>query len=199
VQRESDLLDLPVRELLDELASAEDPLPGGGSAAAVVTATAAALVAMVARSSTDDWAEARAAAAQAQALRHRVGPLAQADADAFGRVMELLRADDPSSVRRDAELGRALSHAADLPLAIAEAAADVAELAALAAEKGRPAMRADAAAGAVLADAAARVGARLVAINLATAADDERIVRANEAATAAHEAARRAEALLEES
>ena len=76
------LLDLRLREFLDEIA-AEGRTPGGGSAAALVTAIAAGLLAKVARASGDTWPEAAGIAAQAECLRDRATPLAQVDAELY--------------------------------------------------------------------------------------------------------------------
>jgi methenyltetrahydrofolate cyclohydrolase len=172
------LLDRTLAGSLDDLADGS-PTPGGGSAAAVVAAMAAGLLAMAARASTETWPEARGVAAQAEALRARVAPLADLDAAAYAEALHLLdeRGADESE-RRDFRLGTALSHAAALPLQIAEAATDVAELGALVAERGNPERRADAVAAVVLADAAARIGAQLVRVNLAAQLDDDRVARA---------------------
>lgn len=185
----TDLLDTRLGDLLDELAS-EAPTPGGGSAAAIAVAMAAGLVAMAARLSRAEWPEAGGAIAQAEALRVRVAPLAQRDAEAYEQALAALRPPkelEPEA--RDAVIGEALSRAAEVPLAIAEAAADVAELAAVVAEKGNPAVRPDAAAAALFAEAGARTAANLVAVNLATTEDDPRARRAREAAAAASAAA----------
>ena len=93
-----------------------------------VSAMAAEVVVMVARATTG-WGDAAGVAAQARALSARLVPLASADATAFARVVAL-RAD-PHADERD--LGPALDRAAELPLAIADAAAATAELAAMAA------------------------------------------------------------------
>jgi formiminotetrahydrofolate cyclodeaminase len=131
--------------------------------------------------------------AQAEALRTRAAPLAQLDAEAYEAVLAVRRASKGApEAERDAALGRALSRAADVPLAIAEIAADVAELAALVAEQGNPNVSGDAAAAAVLAEGAARAAATLVAINLGTTEEDERAVRARRLVESAREAARRA-------
>ena len=192
-----DLLDLSVRDLLDEFATARPPVPGGGSAAALVTATAAAVLAMAARRSAEEWPEGRAAVAQAEALRLRSQPLAQADADAYRRALDLFERPGDPTPARDAELAAALARAAELVLRIADVASDVAELAVVVAERGDPAVRADAAAAALLAEAAARVGAHLVSVNLATTAGDERLARAEELADAAGSAAKRARAAFD--
>lgn len=187
-----ELLDLPVHAFAAQVA-AETPAPASGSTAAVVVSLAAALVAMSARFSRRDWPDAGGVVAQAEALRKRAAPLAQADADAFEAVLAVRRTmKSLPAGERDAALGLALSHAADVPLAIAETAADVAELAALVAEKGNPNVAADAAAAALLAEGAARAAATLVAVNLGTTAEDERAARSRTLVSSAQEAARRA-------
>lgn len=171
----------------------ETPAPGGGSVAAVVTGLAAALVAMTARISREDWEGASGAVAQAEALRARVAPLADEDADAYESVLAAMRMPkDVEPEVRNAVLGNALSRAAEVPLRIAEAAADVAELASLVAAEGKASLRGDAAAAAVLGEAAARIATNLVEINLATTQEDERLGRARELVTAASAAAKRA-------
>jgi formiminotetrahydrofolate cyclodeaminase len=77
-----ELLDLRLREFLEEVAS-ERRTPGGGSVAALVTAAAAGLLAKVARASSDAWPEARGIVAQAESLRERVAPIAQLDAEEY--------------------------------------------------------------------------------------------------------------------
>lgn len=183
----SDLLDLPIREYMKRLC-VSDGAPGAGSTAAIVGATAAALVEMAARASRDDWPEASGAAAQAAALRARLDPLCQADAEALEEALARLEEKDSG----DQALGEALGRAADVPLRIAEAAADVAELAAHAAGEVRAEVRPDAGAAAVLAEAAARTSAKLVEVNLATLEGDERLERARYLAKASSRAAARA-------
>ena len=192
-----ELLDVPVRELLEQVTS-ESPAPGGGSIAALVAALAAGLVETVARAS-GEWADARGLVAQAKALRERVEPLAQLDAEAYEEALVALRLPETldSEVRSDT-IERSLSHAAAVPLAIALVAADIAEAAAAVAECGDPSTCADASVAAVLAEGAARGAAHLVAINLTTTEDDDRVVRARRAAGAAADAAKRALRLAEE-
>jgi methenyltetrahydrofolate cyclohydrolase len=187
-----DFLDLRLGDFLDLLAS-DRPVPAGGSATAAAVGAAAAIVAKAARLSTRHWREAGGALAQAEALRARAAPLAKADAEAYADALATLRAPAGGSQEaRDAEIGAALSRAADVPLAIAVTAADVADLAAAVAENGNPNLRADAAAAAVLAEAGARAAANLVAINLSAIADDERVGRADALHAAAAAEARRA-------
>ena len=78
------------------------------------------------------------------------------------------------------------------PVGVAEVAADVAALAAEVAERGNPNLRGDAAAAAVLAEAAARIGANLVTINLTMREEDERVARVLSLADNAARSAKRA-------
>ena len=169
-----------VERFLDRTASAE-PAPSGGSVAAVAVAMAAGLVAMAARLA-HEWPQANEVVEQAEALRSTAATLALADEDAYAKVIEALRLP-PDSPSRDAEVATALSAAADVPLAIAEAAAEVALLAALVAQEGNDRLRGDALVAAELAEAGARGAAELVAINLA-GRDDPRIGRAKDLAAA---------------
>lgn len=166
-----------LEELLDRVAS-EESVPAGGSVAAIAVALAAGLVAKAARLSPE-WPGAAEVVEQAEALRSLVTPLAQADADAYTKVLEALRRKD--------DVAGALSGAADVPLAIARAAAEVAMLAASAAVQGNTRLRGDAVVAAELAAAGARGAAELVAINLAGRDDDHRVRLASELAASAHE------------
>jgi methenyltetrahydrofolate cyclohydrolase len=169
---------LPVSRLQEVLGEA-GPGPAGGSAAAVAATMAAGLVRLVARVS-DDWADAPGVAAQASALGDRSLALADDDHRVYARAMAEL-----ASPGRDATLGAALRRAAEVPLQIAETAADVAMLAALAANEGSETVRADAWAAAALAEAATASAARLVHVNLATRPDDDLSARADAAAGSA--------------
>jgi formiminotetrahydrofolate cyclodeaminase len=179
------LHDEPIGALLDELAR-ESRVPGAGSVSAVVVSMAAAIVAMAARGSTEIWKEARGAVAQAEALRRRVAPLADADARALGDAIALLEPDEREGPRgRDFELGLALANAADVPLSIVQVATDVAALAKAVAEHGRLELRPDAVGAAFLAHGAARAAAHLVEINLATTEEDVRVLTARSLVAAA--------------
>ncbi len=153
----------------------------------------AALVAKAARISQEGWGEASGVIVQADSLRARVIPLAETDAQVYGQALEAMRSPTGTEPeRRDAEIADALSRAADVPLQIAEAAADVAALGALVAERANEAVRAEAAAGAALAEASARIAAQLVEINLAVAPADERVSKARRFADEAAASARAA-------
>lgn len=162
----------PLDRFLDEL-EAPAPAPSGGTAAATAAAMAAALVVMVARG-TPTWEEAPGIAAQARRLRERLQLLGDEDTRAYRAVLDAMR-DVPGRTpeQRDFALGRALIAAAEVPLRIADAAADVAELAALA-------------------EAAVRASAHLVDVNLSTVPAGEHSGRAARLAAAAEAARSRA-------
>ena len=167
-----DLSALSLTGLLDELAS-DSPAPASGSAAAVAVAMAAALVEMGARRSPG-WEDAMGVAAQARSIRQRTVPLVQADADAYAASLAALAAEETAAEGRDEAIANALAGAADVALDIARAGTDAAYLAELVADRGDPSGRDDAQAAAVLAEAATRVAAALVAANLMTGESDER-------------------------
>lgn len=173
------MLEKSVAAFLDEVA-ARQPAPGGGASCAIVVAMAAGLVGMTARYSSG-LEEADEIARQADELRDRAGPLAQADADAYGAFLAARRLPegDPDRDRavRDAE-----ERAAAVPLEIAETAAAVVQLADVVAEKGNPRLHGDAFAAATLARAAARAAANLVLVNLG-GREDHRVRRARELAS----------------
>jgi formiminotetrahydrofolate cyclodeaminase len=176
-----DYMQLSLEQFLDEVASA-DLLPGAGFVAAYGVAMAAGLVSMTARLSSGHWTEARAVSAQAETVRHRVTPLAELNARAYQRALSVLKGEeegpkDPRDSRDDA-IAEALDEAARIPLQIGESACDVAALAATVAERGEPAVRADAAVAALVSYSSARAAATLVEVNLSTTSADERLAEA---------------------
>jgi formiminotetrahydrofolate cyclodeaminase len=174
-----DYLDLSLREFL-ELVASGSPAPGGGSVAAVAVALAAGLAGMAARLSADQLADAAKLADQADALRRRVAPLAWADAESYGRVLDALRLPRDSETRTE-RIKDALSGAADVPLAVAGAGNEVADIAARLVQKGNPNLEGDAMTAVFLADAGVHAAAVLAGINLSSAnVQDERLGRAGE-------------------
>jgi len=177
----TDYLDLSLREFLDLVASG-GPAPGGGSVAAVAVALAGGLAGMAARLSTGQLADAPWLADLADASRRRVAPLARADAEAYGRVLDahrLPREHNPEI--RTERVRDALSEAADVPLAVAEVGNEVAGIAARLMEEGNPNLEGDAMTAVILADAGVRAAAALAEINLSSAnVEDNRLGRANE-------------------
>lgn len=149
--------------------------------AAVAVALAAALSGMSARLSADQLADAPELADRADVSRRRVAPLARADAESYGRVLDayhLPREPDPET--RTKRIRDALSGAADVPLAIAEVGNEVAAIAARLVEEGNPNLEGDAMTAVLLAEVGVRAAAALAEINLSSAnVEDERLGRAN--------------------
>ena len=196
------LVDRTLAEVLDRF-GARESAPGGGSAAALTGALAAALTEMSAAFALTPPRAAHGAGAAAAAdpdpdladhqarlvavreraheLRGELLSLADDDTRSYAPVLDAL-AIERSDPDRAARLRAALAAAADVPLAIAVAAAEVGELAFAAAQAGNAHLLGDATVGAVIAEAAARSAARLVALNLAACPQDARIGRAEAAA-----------------
>jgi len=139
---------LPFSEVLERLGE-RTPAPASGSAAALTGALAAALVELSARFSEDEEALARA-----RELGARLVALADEDAEAYAAYMR---------TRSDADRNRTI----DVPLAVAEAAAETAALAERLAEHGNRSVAGDALVAAELAHAAARSAVALVELNRA--------------------------------
>jgi formiminotetrahydrofolate cyclodeaminase len=183
------LAETQLTELLAQLAN-RTPAPGGGTAAAFAGALAAALTEMAAafaatRKPAAPDVNAEHIAERAATLRLRLVELADEDASAF---LAVLQATD-SETRTEA-----LSAAADPPLQIATAAAEIAELAsAIAVAPGNEQLLGDATCAVALGEAATQAAARLVELNLSRHPDDLRLSEARELKARAEQA--RAETL----
>jgi methenyltetrahydrofolate cyclohydrolase len=163
--------------------AARTPAPGGGASAAWACAVAAALVEMAANFTPDREDTAH----RARELRTRSLELAEDELHAYEPVLDAIRLPRQDPDRED-RIRAAQLEAAGPPLAIANAAAELAELATALATTGNPNLAGDAITGALLAEAAAQAAARLVQINLG----DNPLVRE------ATELARRARSAREE-
>jgi len=170
-------LAMPLDGVLAAFADA-GPAPGGGSAAVIAVALAAALCTMTARLSPD-LAGADAMAAETQSIRDDLAPLCDEDPRTYLRVIAAHRSPPtPDPAARTNRITAALSEAAAMPMAVIEAGARLARLAAQLAEEGNPNLRGDAVAAAVLAGAGVEAAAALVRINLAGRPGDDRLVQA---------------------
>lgn len=146
--------------------------------AAVAVALAAALSGMSARLSADQLADAPELADRADVSRRRVAPLARADAESYGCVLNAYR--EPDSETRRERVREALSGATDVPLAVAEVGNEVAGIAARLVEEGNPNLEGDAMTAVLLAEVGVRAAVALAEINLSSAnVEDERLGRAN--------------------
>jgi formiminotetrahydrofolate cyclodeaminase len=162
-------VELPLAELLAGL-SERSPAPGAGSASAWAGALAAALLEMCSR-----FADADDVVQRARGLRAQLVACGDQELSSFQPVLDALARNvgDPS---RERLLEEALTRASEPPLAIARAATEVAELAAAVAEQSKSAVKGDAVAGVLLAEAASQSAAHLVEINLEGRGGDPRIV-----------------------
>jgi formiminotetrahydrofolate cyclodeaminase len=183
------LADRPLVALLDVVA-ASDPAPGGGSSAALAAALGASLLEMAAglelARENPDPALTEDLPARARELRAEALALADRDLSSYVPVLDARRlpADHPERAQR---LEAALTEASRAPLAIAEAAAEAAELGARVTIASNPAVRGDALAGVLIAEAATAAAVSLVEINLA-GRDDADLARARDARRRAQEA-----------
>src|SRR5438552_4458657 len=125
------LLDQPVRQFLDELASGA-PAPGGGSVAALSGAMAAGLLTMVCDLTIGKQAyaafedQAHSIRARAEELRAQLQSLIQADVEVFTTLMaayKLPKATDADAATRKAAIQQATRAATEVPLHTAQAAA----------------------------------------------------------------------------
>jgi formiminotetrahydrofolate cyclodeaminase len=187
--------ELQLGQFLRELA-APTPAPGAGGALATTAAMAASLAQMTAQISADrgggdlDDKQLEQIVSRAGELAAEAVGLGDADAVAYGAVIEAMRmdTDDPARAER---VRSALSLAAEPPLRLAALGADVAELASKVVIGGRSSVRGDAIAGVLLAESACAGASALVAIDIA--ASDPRVAQA--AAEADRAAAARSDAL----
>jgi methenyltetrahydrofolate cyclohydrolase len=176
------LTELTVRSLVERLATSA-PVPGGGSASALAGAMGAALVHMVVELSADRPAaegheetltEIRTAAV---AWQSELLNLAELDANAYAAVVLARRLPRNSEREREAravQLAAAIREATRVPLATAQAAFEVLELARRLAPIGNRNAISDVGVAALLAVTAVRGAALNVQINLpSVTADDE--------------------------
>ncbi len=172
--RATALVDLPVHDFLDRLAS-DAPVPGGGSAAALTGALAAALVAMVARLTVGRPRYAAADPAMsfiletAAELQTRLAELVDADAVAYQQVRaaaRLPRQTPDEQAARERARQSALIMASQTALSTAMFCAEALELAAGTVSLGNRNATSDALVAVWLADAALRGAARNVRDNL---------------------------------
>lgn len=182
-------VDHSLGEFLD-LVAKRQPAPGGGAVAAVTVAVAASLVAMAARYSADLLDGGEALIDDAERLRAGAANLADDDAEAYGAVIAAWAASRGDERSRRQQVDAALTRAAGVALEVAELGAETARLAGRLAVEGKRDVRGDAATALLLAEAATRAAARLVALNVETGGGDGHLVgRAGDSVATAREAA----------
>jgi glutamate formiminotransferase/formiminotetrahydrofolate cyclodeaminase len=163
--------------------ASSNPVPGGGSVAAHAGALAAALAQMVAgltigkKKYAAVEAEMKEAALKAVSLGNTLAGLVKRDAEAYAHVSEahkLPKEPADAAARRAEAVTTALLKAAEVPLETARASVEVAQLAALVAEKGNTNAVTDAGVAALLAQAACRGAAYNVLVNVQSLDDKSR-------------------------
>jgi glutamate formiminotransferase/formiminotetrahydrofolate cyclodeaminase len=156
------------------------PVPGGGSVAALAGALGAALAQMVAGLTIGKKkyaavdAEMREATLRAAGLVNALSALVVRDAEAYAEVaaaQKLPQEPEAAAETRRAAITSALVRAAQVPLETARACADVADLAAIVAERGNTNAASDAGVAALLAEAGCKGAAFNVRINVAALED----------------------------
>ena len=173
------IIEQPVTQFLDELASSA-ATPGGGSGAAIMGALGAALVSMVCnltigkKNYAEVEPEMRSVLHNAEALRQRLADMVAEDIAAFNGLMAaygLPKLTDEDKAARGAAIQHALRAATEAPLACARACAEVIKLSMRAAEVGNRNVISDAGVGALAAQAALRSAALNVDINVPSLQD----------------------------
>ena len=173
--------DLSIKDYLKETASSA-PVPGGGSVAAVSAALAAALSEMVAGLTVgrkgfeavhDDMEVIRASAAD---LRMRCTESIDRDPEAYLRVLDafkLPKETEGDKASRTMAIQEAMKGATLVPLALAESAFRIIEMAGSVVQKGNPNAASDGAVAAMMARAAGLAALYNVRINLAAIKDEQ--------------------------
>jgi formiminotetrahydrofolate cyclodeaminase len=180
------LISLTLTEFADALGS-EQTAPGGGSAAALAGALGGALAVMVARltlgrpkyaAHQDEMAVVEV---RAELLKTKLLTLVDADTAAYNQVTDafkLPKDTEAQKVERAAAVQAAFRAATEVPLATAEACAEVLALSGQVAAHGNRNAASDAAVAALLSHAGLRGAVRNVRINLGSLEDETFRVRA---------------------
>lgn len=168
-----------IATFLDTLAS-KSPTPGGGSVAAVNGAIAAGLVSMVCsitlgkKKPPENKETVESIHAQAEALRHELQALAQADVEVFGHLSaayKLPRTTDADAAARKAAIQKVTREAAEVPLKTARSAAAVLPLCSALVESCSRLLVSDIGVAAIMAQATVQSSLLNVEINLASLED----------------------------
>jgi glutamate formiminotransferase / formiminotetrahydrofolate cyclodeaminase len=154
---EQKLIDMNLKEFMDETAS-ESPAPGGGSVSAYMGALGVALGTMVANLSSrkrgwdERWKEFSDLAEKGKAIQNNLLQMVDEDANAFNRIMEaysLPKKSEEEKKMRDHAIQEATKDASLIPLRMMETAFSGFELINEMVEKGNPNSITDAGVGAL--------------------------------------------------
>jgi formiminotetrahydrofolate cyclodeaminase len=179
------LSELTIKEFLEKIAS-EFPTPGGGSVAALSAALAASLTEMVANLTIgkkgygDVEDEMKSVAQDALRLKSDLVSAIDNDSNAYNDVMTALKLPGETEAEkrhREEKIQRGMKHAAIVPLAVAECAIRVMELAGKTVAKGNKNAITDGAVAVMMAKTAVLSALYNVKINLRTIKDKSFIVK----------------------
>ncbi|OHB90238.1 MAG: methenyltetrahydrofolate cyclohydrolase [Planctomycetes bacterium RIFCSPHIGHO2_02_FULL_40_12] len=174
------LAELTIKEFLEKIAS-NSPAPGGGSVAALSAALAASLTEMVAKltigkkgyEAVED--EMKAVARDAVKLKHKLVQAIDKDSDAYKDVITAIKlpgSTEAEKRNREKAIQNGLKQATLIPMAIAEDAARVMELAGRAIAKGNKNTIPDGAVGVMMAKTAILSALYNAKINLSSIKDN---------------------------
>lgn len=175
------LIQMKITDFLEELGS-NSPAPGGGSISALAGALGGALTAMVCRLTVDNskyagvQGEVQALLAEADKLSTRLADCVDADTEAFNQVMaayKLPKATDAEKAARSEAIQKAMQHAADLPLGVAECCLKVLAISGRALKIGNANAASDAAVAGLMAHAGLHGALYNVKINLGSIKDEK--------------------------
>lgn len=169
------LMEMTVRDFLQELAS-DSPAPGGGSVSALAGALSAALVSMVAQLTPDQQPAQKDILEKAADLRAALEKDVDADTEAFNKVMDAYRLPKQTAAEKDKRsqaIQQALQGAALHPLQVARECLEVLRLCFWAAAEGNPNALSDAGVAALLARSGIRGALYNVEINLSGIKDQQ--------------------------
>ena len=174
------LAELTIKEFLEKIAS-NSPAPGGGSVAALSAALAASLTEMVAKltigkkgyEAVED--EMKAVARDAVKLKHKLVQAIDKDSDAYKDVITAIKlpgSTEAEKRNREKAIQNGLKQATLIPMAVAEDAARVMELAGRAIAKGNKNTIPDGAVGVMMAKTAILSALYNAKINLSSIKDN---------------------------
>jgi formiminotetrahydrofolate cyclodeaminase len=182
------LAKLTVDNFIGQLAS-DNPTPGGGSASALAGAMAAALVEMccnltIGREKFRDREEQMLVILErARVLREKMLAAVDEDTDAYDAVSQaykLPKTTDEEKAARTQAIQQALKGACEVPLRVAIAAMETAQLAHIVQERANPNVASDGRVAKVLAHAAREGATANVEINLGSITDGDYVMRMRE-------------------
>jgi formiminotetrahydrofolate cyclodeaminase len=177
-ERSMHLASQSLSEFLDLLAS-RTPSPGGGAVAPIAAGLAAAVAAMVVNYSTgkekfaDHEALYRDTLERLEALRREAVELAAEDARAYERLNQLQKGRGAGR-SEDREWAHAVAHAIEVPRFAVRMGGEILSICERLCGRSNRMLRSDLAIAAVMAEAAVRVAAWNVSINLALLEDKTR-------------------------